>query len=374
MNATELNLGFSEQVTFALRSLYNRYGYSQYKMSKFEEYDLYARNKDFLISDSVITFTDLSGKLMALKPDVTLSIVKNSTDTPDGLQKLYYNENVYRVSKGSHAFREIMQVGLECLGRIDDYCIAEVIELAARSLNSISPRSILDISHLGLLSQFISSMGIPREEQDGVLRCIGEKNLHELTAICRASGMAPDDVELIARLVTLSGGAGEVLPQVEQLLRGRVDQDMLDHFTRSLRALSGSAIGDMLRIDFSVVDDIHYYNGFVFKGFIDGLPSSVLSGGQYDKLMRKMGRRSGAIGFAVYTDLIERLEQPGSEYDVDTVLLYDSDADLNILRSRIEVLRAGGSVLAQRQVPAGIKFRRLLKLQGSEVAEIENNA
>ena len=85
MSATELNLDFTEQAVFALRSLYNRYGYSQYKMSKFEEYDLYARNKDFLISDSVITFTDLSGKLMALKPDVTLSIVKNSTDTPERL-------------------------------------------------------------------------------------------------------------------------------------------------------------------------------------------------------------------------------------------------------------------------------------------------
>ena len=105
MNNTSLNLGFVEQVTFSLRSLYNRRGYAQYKMSKFEEYDLYARNKDFLISDNVITFTDLNGKLMSLKPDVTLSIVKNSTDNPEGLQKLYYNENVYRVSKGAKAFR-----------------------------------------------------------------------------------------------------------------------------------------------------------------------------------------------------------------------------------------------------------------------------
>ena len=38
-------------------------------MSKFEEYDFYAVNKDFLVSDSVITFTDTNGKLMALKPD-----------------------------------------------------------------------------------------------------------------------------------------------------------------------------------------------------------------------------------------------------------------------------------------------------------------
>ena len=96
-----------ESISSALGRLYNRYGYSRYKMNKFEEYDLYARNKDFLISDSVITFTDLNGKLMALKPDVTLSIVKNTRDEP-GIRKLHYNENVYRVSKGSHCYKEIM--------------------------------------------------------------------------------------------------------------------------------------------------------------------------------------------------------------------------------------------------------------------------
>ena len=112
-----------EKAIFGLRSIYRRYGYSQYKMSKFEEYDLYVRNKDFLVSDNIITFTDTTGKLLALKPDVTLSIIKNGKDVPVVIEKVYYNENVYRVSKGSHQFKEIMQVGLECIGDIDDYCI-----------------------------------------------------------------------------------------------------------------------------------------------------------------------------------------------------------------------------------------------------------
>ena len=91
-----------EITTFKLRSLYSDNGYRQFKMSKFEEYDLYMKNKDFLISDGIITFNDTNGKLLALKPDVTLSIVKNSKDIPGYVQKLYYNENVYRVSGNSH--------------------------------------------------------------------------------------------------------------------------------------------------------------------------------------------------------------------------------------------------------------------------------
>ena len=67
----------TEKRIFALRTLYSRAGYRSYRMRKFEDYDLYSRNKDFLLSDRVITFTDTNGKLKALKPDVTLSIVKN---------------------------------------------------------------------------------------------------------------------------------------------------------------------------------------------------------------------------------------------------------------------------------------------------------
>ena len=105
-----------EKAIYSLRSLYKKYGYMPFKMSKFEEYELYVRNKDFLISDRIITFNDTNGKLLALKPDVTLSIIKNGDDKPGIKQKVYYNENVYRVSGSTHQFKEIMQTGLECIG------------------------------------------------------------------------------------------------------------------------------------------------------------------------------------------------------------------------------------------------------------------
>ena len=76
MSFDESILKSDERAVYELRSLYREYGYTQYKMSKFEEYDLYSENKDFLVSDGVITFNDTNGKLLALKPDVTLSTLK----------------------------------------------------------------------------------------------------------------------------------------------------------------------------------------------------------------------------------------------------------------------------------------------------------
>ena len=104
-----------EKAIFALRTLYQQYGYMPFKMSKFEEYEFYIQNKDFLVSDRIISFNDTNGKLLALKPDVTLSIIKNGEDKPGEKQKVCYNENVYRVSDNTHQFKEIMQTGIECI-------------------------------------------------------------------------------------------------------------------------------------------------------------------------------------------------------------------------------------------------------------------
>ena len=89
-----------------LNQLYEEYGYRKFRMSKFEDYDLYAQNKDFLKKGHIITFTDRDGSLKALKPDITLSIMKNNSGDSE---KVYYNENVYRETGGT--FREILQVG-----------------------------------------------------------------------------------------------------------------------------------------------------------------------------------------------------------------------------------------------------------------------
>lgn len=375
MNISDITLKNNEKAMLALRSLYSRYGYTPYKMSKFEEYDLYVRNKDFLISDSVITFTDTNGKLMALKPDVTLSIIKNSKDMPDCVQKVYYDENVYRVSKGTHSFKEIMQAGLECFGRIDTYYVCEVLMLAAKSLQSISSDCVLDVSHLGIPAAILDGVALSSDDRQAILNCIGEKNTHELVRLCAQAGLDDAKTAILKELVTTYGAPAVVLPKLRQLLTGVVDTAPLDQLQAVADAFADSDVADMLRIDFSVVNDSKYYNGIVFKGFVKGVPTGVLSGGQYDKLMQKMHRQSGAIGFAVYLDLLERLDETADPYDVDAVLLYDDETDPVALQACVQKLAASGQrVMAQRQLPEKLRCKQLLQFQNGEVAILEDHA
>lgn len=375
MNISDMSLSFNEKVIFSLRSLYGRYGYSQYKMSKFEEYDLYARNKEFLISDSVITFTDTNGKLMALKPDVTLSIIKNTKDVSQGVQKVYYNENVYRATKATESFREIMQVGVECFGKIDSYCVSEIVTLAAESLRQISPDCILDISDISIISAIIDSFNIPESCRKDIIRCVSQKSIHELSRVCAENGVSQDKAEMLCRLVTISGKPDRVLKEAGDLLSSAGMTDALGSLENLISAFSSDDIKDIIRIDFSVVDDINYYNGIVFKGFVNGVPGVVLSGGQYDNLMKKMHRKSGAVGFAVYLDMLERMDETAKEYDTDIVIVYDEGADLAGLSKCVKAfVDEGKSVSVQREAPVNIKYRQLMKYSESEVETLEDNA
>ena len=298
-----------ERISFRLRSLYSEYGYQCYRMSKFEEYDLYSRNKDFLFSEGVITFTDTNGRLMALKPDVTLSIVKNRKDTPGELQRLYYHENVYRVSAAADGFREQTQVGLECMGEVDGACIAEVLKLAAESLRLCSERFVLEISHLGILNAFVDAIAPDETVKARILECAGQKNLHGISRVCRDHGLAEGAEDALKQLLSLYGTPRTVMPKIRALAEEYGAGDMAAELGRAVAGFTGSDMENRIQIDFSATGDLKYYNGVAFKGFISGIPGSVLSGGQYDALMKKMGRKDRAIGFAVFLDMLERLTE-----------------------------------------------------------------
>ena len=351
-------LSYDEQAIFALRSLYARYGYERYKMSRFEEYDLYVRNKDFLVSDQIITFTDRSGRLLALKPDVTLSIIKNAPDETGVVQKVYYNENVYRADD-SHNFREIMQSGLECIGDLTDYDIAEVVLLAAKSLALISDRFVLDLSHMGLVSAALEGSGLSATGQQDALTCLKHKSIHELQALCQAEGVSG---QLLLALAGCCGSPETVLEALEARMDTPALQDAFHQLSALWTLLRDAGFANQVQIDFSLCNDLKYYSGVVFQGFLEGVPACVLSGGQYDSLLTKMGRNSHAIGFALYTDLLERLEAKKNTYDIDTLLLHDGSCDAAVLAQAAEDAAKEGSVLVATKAPEGKRWRNLIQL------------
>lgn len=290
----------AEKITFALRALYSDMGYRKYQMSKFEEYDLYLENKNFLQDSHVITFNDTDGRLLALKPDVTLSIAKNTS--AEASEKLYYTENVYRASRSTHEYKEIMQVGLEYIGRVDLSILCEVLTLAAKSLDIVGKSHTLSISHMGFVTGLLEEAALRAGLKERIISCINNKNAHEIAAVCEKEGIAPKLGDKLAMLSSLYGSFEEILPKAKALVSNDKMGEALAQLGGIYNELKAAGECESMRLDFSVTNDMSYYNGLVFQGFTENVPFSVLSGGRYDHLMHKLGKKTSAIGFAVYLD------------------------------------------------------------------------
>lgn len=361
----EKTLKNDERAIFALRSLYEGFGYTKYKMSKFEEYDLYVRNKDFLISDSIITFTDTNGKLMALKPDVTLSIIKNTNDKKGLIQKLYYNENVYRISKDSSCFKEITQTGLECVGDIDLYDICEVVYLALKSLETIDKDYMVDICHAGLLDALIKTEDLEAEKKEKLLCFIQSKNADEIKRMAKNGEIDETLLDISLKLLVSYKDCESLKSAFSPYNYKENVETALDEFVKICQNTILLCDEGKINIDFSIISDTGYYSGVVFKGYIKGIPSSVLSGGQYDKLMKKMGKNSKALGFAVYLDLLEKHGEKDDWYDwYDYVILRDEASDISeIIKETARLSEKGFSVIVVNSISKDLKYKKLIDVR-----------
>lgn len=354
------------RISLALCRLYHAYGYRQYQMSAFEAYDLYAQNKNFLDSEQILTFSDTNGRLMALKPDITLSIIKNTRDD-HRTRKVFYTENVYRVPRGSVGFREIMQTGLEYIGQVDSYAMGEVLMLAARSLAAISESYVLDLSHMGIVTGLLSSLDIPQPGAAALLTAMGEKNLHALDEAAQGLGIGADDRALLARLCQLSGPVSESMPRLLALPLPPASRQAAEDLNDLCRILD--SFGQFhVNLDLSVVNHMDYYNGLTFRGFVDGVAARVLSGGRYDSLLERMGKTGGAVGFAVYLNALDRLFDSPAGYDVDTLLVYTAQDDpAAVARAVAALAERGQTVRAEPMGESAVTYRRRIAPDGREV-------
>ena len=253
-----------------------------------------------------------------------------------------------------------MQAGLECIGDLDFYDIYEVISLAAETLAQISDSFVLNVSHLGFLQKILANICDDAGFAEKAIKLIEEKNSHDLVKLCKEYGVEDEKSRTLSTIISASGERNKVLSQIEKICSG----ENLNELRTISKMLDTSPYSDKILFDFSVVNNMNYYSGFVFRGFVDGICDGVLAGGQYDRMMKKMGRKSGAIGFALYLDLLEQLRTEAPGYDVDVLLVYDGKTDSKTVADKVnELIKSGKTVSAQKTVPEKLRYKEIVDLR-----------
>lgn len=370
MNEFLASLSKEDSLTYELSMLYKQWGYKEYRMAKFEEYSFYSDNRDFLSSKGILAFNNSDGRLMALKPDITLSIVKNAK-LSGALTKLYYNESVFRMTDSSMDYKEIKQTGVEILGKVDNYLISEVIMLAAKSLKTIDKDFILSISHMAFIPSVLAELKIGENAKKDIIDCVKSKNLHDLNGICEKCGVSKEQTELLSKLAGISGRMSDVLPALnalacnDEMKKACIELDFLS------ASLKKNELSDKLYIDLSVVNNTEYYNGIIFQGYVEKSPAAVLSGGRYDNLAGKLRENTQAIGFAVYLDNLNLYYKKQRDFDSDILILFDSDSQSVSLLALVEsFIEKGFSVRVEHTVPEGYKSKTVYAFENGALREV----
>lgn len=325
-----MNLINENSIISNLINIYEKFGFKKIKLSKFEDYNLYNNNKDFLQTEHILTFMNLNGNLKSLRPDVTLSIVKKVLkDNEKETQKIYYIEDIYKIV--SNEYKEIPQVGVEIIGKLNNYSNLEIISMAIESLKSINKNYILEISNIDFISAIFDEINLEENLKIEILNNIYLKNKHDLEKLLNKN-VDCKYKKYILSFVELSGNYKDILKKLKSLIINKKMQKSYEELKSLSFVFELYNNFDKILLDFSIESQLGYYNGIIFKGYIKESNDIILSGGRYDKLLNKFNSNKNAIGFAIYMDKL--YEKNKTSDFIDILILYKS-GDENILLNEV---------------------------------------
>ena len=318
------NMSKKDLVLLNIRKTYDSYGYKKISLPSFEEYDLYNENKDF-IDRNVLTVMSPNGKLLALRPDITLSVAKKvSKDQSLKYSKIYYQENTYNLTKYV-GYEEDEQLGIELIGKESTFLDFEIINLAVKSLDIINKKSMIVLSHAGFISSIFENFDLEYEIKEQILDCINRKNSHDIQKILKRNEHISENVKkLIYKIPELSGNLENI---EKELLKYEINvntKKILSELKQLNSLLMKFYKKSKIIFDFSVVKNLNYYNGIILQGYIEDFPNVILTGGRYDKLFEKFGVDTGAVGFAILTDGLKGYYKDTDKKDFEVLIAYDN--------------------------------------------------
>ncbi len=263
------------------------------------------------IADTPFKLFDDDGRLLVVRPDNTLPIVRlvstrmRAADLP--LRLRYEAPVVRECQRNAGGSRQFTQLGFELIGAGDAAGDVEIVSLVAEAVRKLAlPDARIIAGSVRPFKELLAACE-DRELAAEALRCVHANDFVGLDARVAASTESDAVKAAISELPRLHGGP-EVLDRVDALLEAA---GIVAPLTRELRALvEGLAPEDaqVLSFDFSIMNSFDYYTGLVFKAYAGGLPDPVGSGGRYDSIFTGAfgdGIEVPAAGFAFS---LERLE------------------------------------------------------------------
>lgn len=340
---------------------FERWGYRRIITPMFEYEAVLGRGLGRATRAQAVRFVEpTSGEVVALRPDITPQVarlVATRLAGEPGPLRLAYEGSVVRLGSpaaggSSEGQRELFQAGVELVDMPAPAGDVEVIALAGAALEATGIRRYtIDLAEISVVRAALG--GIAGSALGPLERAVAKKDVEEVERQARGLDLGPGRRRLLLELPSLYGGP-EVLDRARGLLEEIEDG-------AALAALAGLAavvrlLLEMdpawearLAIDLGEVRGFDYYTGLRFQGYAPGVGTPLVSGGRYDHLIERYGRRrGGAAGFAVDVERVaEALDAHGVPHAPGPIGVLVA-GDLGVAARLARALRAGGTRVVQQ--------------------------
>lgn len=269
-------------------------GYIPFHPQLFEEYESFSDRNPRIPRDELFVVLTVKQQILLLRPDITSALMKEIY--PIAIQqercKVFYQSTVYRNSKDG--VKEINQFGIENIGVINEKSEIELIVMAIDLLSNVP--FILEISHTGFLNGLIRECNISKEKEILLKNLVHQKNNDELEILLSTLNLSSRVKVVFNKLFELQGSGEELKILLDECV---LNKEMEGAAKKILKI---QEISPNIYVDLSIIGELDYYDGIVFKGYYDKLNKEVLSGGRYNLLTEDSEKSFDAIGFSIDTN------------------------------------------------------------------------
>ncbi|HCC00529.1 MAG TPA: ATP phosphoribosyltransferase regulatory subunit [Ruminococcaceae bacterium] len=313
------------EVEERLVSLFRSHGFSEVVTPSLEFYDVFTDSP--LEPECMYKLIDAHGRILVFRPDNTTPIARVvSSKLKDFVPplRLFYNQNVFRVSPSMSGRRdEIAQCGVELVGiggKKDDI---EAIATAIGALKSVAPGFRVELGHIGFFKTLIDSLPMEEIDKLRIRKYIDSKNYAALHAMLEPFEKTSTACKALNELPHLFGEE-EVFERALKIAPDGQATESIQYLQTIYNTLCEMGLQSNIMIDLGLVQQIDYYTGIVFKGYMHGSGEPVLFGGRYDDLYKQFGTPMPATGFALNVDAVARVNCKEVKSDrADLVIFYD---------------------------------------------------
>ena len=279
-------------------------GFIQIKPEIFEEYDEITQIDKNISTKSMVKV--VSNKVMVLRPDITISLMKNLIPRwEDDLSlKLFYHSTVYKNKRNGDGIIQCRQFGCEYLGEPSMDADREVVNLAFNILRKFTDEFLLEIGSGNYIDGFVEALNIDSDTERQFKKLLYRKNKPELEAFAQKLDIKPELKELMVNILSIRGTLKEVTERANKYFTNARMKKGIDQLNTISTLISKEDLDKYTLFDLSMVSKLDYYDGIMLKGYYKSLYKEILSGGRYDSLTESFGKRVPAIGFTIYFDAL----------------------------------------------------------------------